>query len=101
MLSLQLNRIAPDYLCMDGTIPRARLPEVLERMDELAEYYGLSVANVFHAGGWQNPLHPLILHDASKEGDVRYARRRAWRGYFESMPCSGRRRLDRRTWRRR
>jgi glycolate oxidase len=63
-----VNCIAPDYLCMDGTIPRARLPEVLERMDELAEYYGLSVANVFHAG--DGNLHPLILYDASKEGDV-------------------------------
>lgn len=63
-----VNCIAPDYLCMDGTIPRARLPEVLERMDELAQQYGLSVANVFHAG--DGNLHPLILYDASKDGDV-------------------------------
>ncbi|PPD46103.1 MAG: FAD-binding oxidoreductase [Methylocystis sp.] len=60
--------IKPDYLCMDGTIPRARLPEVLEGMDALASKYGLQVANVFHAG--DGNLHPLILYDASIEGDV-------------------------------
>ncbi len=60
--------IKPDYLCMDGTIPRARLPEVLAGMDELARRDGLQVANVFHAG--DGNLHPLILYDASIEGDV-------------------------------
>ena len=59
--------IGPDYLCMDGTIPRARLPDVLAGMDELAQACGLRVANVFHAG--DGNLHPLILYDASKEGD--------------------------------
>jgi len=63
--------IGPDYLCMDGTIPRARLPEVLTRMDELAKARGLRVANVFHAG--DGNLHPLILYDASKEGDIERA----------------------------
>ena len=63
--------IGPDYLCMDGTIPRARLPEVLDGMSELAARYGLRVANVFHAG--DGNLHPLILYDASKEGDVERA----------------------------
>jgi glycolate oxidase len=63
--------IGPDYLCMDGTIPRARLPEVLTRMDELAKACGLRVANVFHAG--DGNLHPLILYDASKEGDIERA----------------------------
>jgi glycolate oxidase len=63
--------IKPDYLCMDGTIPRGRLPEVLAGMDELAKQYGLQVANVFHAG--DGNLHPLILYDASKEGDVERA----------------------------
>jgi glycolate oxidase len=65
--------IGPDYLCMDGTIPRARLPEVLSRIDELAKAYGLRVANVFHAG--DGNLHPLILYDASKDGDVERAER--------------------------
>lgn len=63
--------IGPDYLCMDGTIPRARLPEVLAGMDELAKSHGLRVANVFHAG--DGNLHPLILYDASKEGDIERA----------------------------
>ncbi|RTL81301.1 MAG: FAD-binding protein [Hyphomicrobiales bacterium] len=60
--------IKPDYLCMDGTIPRGRLPEVLAGMDEIAKAQGLQVANVFHAG--DGNLHPLILYDASIEGDV-------------------------------
>ncbi len=63
--------IQPDYLCMDGTIPRARLPEVLAGMDEIAKREGLQVANVFHAG--DGNLHPLILYDASKEGEVERA----------------------------
>ncbi|MBI3275942.1 MAG: FAD-binding protein [Methylocystis sp.] len=63
--------IGPDYLCMDGTIPRGRLPEVLGRMDELAKARGLRVANVFHAG--DGNLHPLILYDASKDGDIERA----------------------------
>src|SRR5271170_2509453 len=54
-----VGRIAPDYYCMDGTIPRAALPKVLRRMRELSESYGLAVANVFHAG--DGNLHPLIL----------------------------------------
>jgi len=56
---------------MDGTIPRGRLPEVLTRMDGLAKLHGLRVANVFHAG--DGNLHPLILYDASKEGDIERA----------------------------
>jgi glycolate oxidase len=60
--------IQPDYLCMDGTIPRARLPEVLAGMDAIAKREGLQVANVFHAG--DGNLHPLILYDASKEGEM-------------------------------
>jgi glycolate oxidase len=56
---------------MDGTIPRARLPEALAGMDRLAKEQGLSVANVFHAG--DGNLHPLILYDASKEGDIERA----------------------------
>src|SRR5438874_3506886 len=63
-----IGRISPDYYCMDGTIPRARLPEVLKRMRELSEQYGLAVANVFHAG--DGNLHPLILYDANKPGEL-------------------------------
>src|SRR3984893_5773837 len=63
-----VGRISPDYYCMDGTIPRAKLPQVLKRMRELSEHYGLAVANVFHAG--DGNLHPLILYDANKPGEL-------------------------------
>lgn len=65
------GRISPDYLCMDGTIPRRRLPEVLERMQALSQQYGLRVANVFHAG--DGNLHPLILFDANRPGELEQA----------------------------
>ena len=63
-----VGRISPDYYCMDGTIPRRRLAEVLARMEELSQHYGLKVANVFHAG--DGNLHPLILYDANKPGEL-------------------------------
>jgi glycolate dehydrogenase FAD-linked subunit len=63
-----VGRISPDYYCMDGTIPRAQLPRVLARMREMQEQYGLRVANVFHAG--DGNLHPLILYDANKPGEL-------------------------------
>lgn len=63
-----VGRIAPDYYCMDGTIPRRQLPHVLTRMNELSEAYGLGVANVFHAG--DGNLHPLILYDANVPGEL-------------------------------
>ncbi|WP_142847202.1 FAD-linked oxidase C-terminal domain-containing protein [Telmatospirillum sp. J64-1] len=66
-----VGRISPDYLCMDGTIPRRRLPEVLTRMTELSNQYGLRVANVFHAG--DGNLHPLILFDANVPGELEKA----------------------------
>ena len=66
-----VGRISPDYYCMDGTIPRARLPEVLRRMSELSDRHGLAVANVFHAG--DGNLHPLILYDANEPGAVEKA----------------------------
>jgi glycolate oxidase len=66
-----VGRISPDYYCMDGTIPRARLAEVLARMRELSAQHGLAVANVFHAG--DGNLHPLILYDANKPGDIERA----------------------------
>jgi glycolate oxidase len=66
-----VGRISPDYYCMDGTIPRGRLPEVLSRMAELSKQYGLRVANVFHAG--DGNLHPLILYDANEPGELERA----------------------------
>jgi glycolate dehydrogenase FAD-linked subunit len=60
-----------DYICMDGTIPTGRLPEVLKRMDEIVKSYGLAVANVFHAG--DGNLHPLILFDINKPGEMEKA----------------------------
>ena len=62
------GRIAPDYYVMDGTIPRGRLSEVLNRISELSEEYGLAVANIFHAG--DGNLHPLILFDANVPGEL-------------------------------
>jgi glycolate oxidase len=66
-----VGRISPDYYCMDGTIPRARLPQVLARMREFSETYRLAVANVFHAG--DGNLHPLILYDANQPGELERA----------------------------
>jgi glycolate dehydrogenase FAD-linked subunit len=66
-----VGRISPDYYCMDGTIPRARLAEVLARTRELSAQYGLRVANVFHAG--DGNLHPLILYDANKPDELERA----------------------------
>src|ERR1700679_2510515 len=63
-----VGRISPDYLCMDGTIPRAALPKALARIRDLSEKHGLRVANVFHAG--DGNLHPLILYDANKPGEL-------------------------------
>ena len=57
-----------DYMCLDGTIPVSSLPEVLRRIGELSEDYGLPVGNVFHAG--DGNMHPLILFDANKPGDL-------------------------------
>ena len=58
-----VGRISPDDLCMDGTIPTGRLPEVLRRIGEMSDSYGLKVANIFHAG--DGNLHPLIMFDAN------------------------------------
>jgi glycolate oxidase len=66
-----VGRISPDYYCVDGTIPRKRLPDVLTRMRELSQKHGLRVANVFHAG--DGNLHPLILYDANNEGELERA----------------------------
>jgi glycolate oxidase len=63
-----VGRISPDYYCMDGTIPRAKLPQVLARTRELSQKYGLRVANVFHAG--DGNMHPLILYDSNKPEEL-------------------------------
>ena len=65
------GRLAPDYLCMDGTIPRKQLSFVLDRMQEMSRQHGLRVANVFHAG--DGNLHPLILYDANVPGEIEAA----------------------------
>jgi len=63
-----VGRISPDYMCMDGTIPRKQLPFVLNRIGDLATKHKLRVANVFHAG--DGNLHPLILFDANKPEEL-------------------------------
>jgi glycolate dehydrogenase FAD-linked subunit len=66
-----VGAIGPDYMCMDGTIPRNQLSRVLAGMRVMSEKHGLRVANVFHAG--DGNLHPLILYDANKPGDIEKA----------------------------
>ena len=66
-----IGRISPDYYCMDGTIPRRRLAEVLRRVAEMSRRHGLRVANVFHAG--DGNLHPLILYDANRPHELEKA----------------------------
>lgn len=62
------GRVSPDYYCMDGTIPRNRLAEVLQGIEQLSQHYGLRCMNVFHAG--DGNLHPLILYDANQPGEL-------------------------------
>ncbi|HVH79151.1 MAG TPA: FAD-linked oxidase C-terminal domain-containing protein [Stellaceae bacterium] len=66
-----VGRISPDYYCMDGTIPRGRLAEVLREISRLSGVHGLRVANVFHAG--DGNLHPLILYDANQPDEIERA----------------------------
>ncbi len=63
-----VGRLSPDYYCMDGTIPRHQIANVLKRISELSEEYRQTVVNVFHAG--DGNLHPLILFDANNEGEL-------------------------------
>jgi glycolate oxidase len=64
-----VGRISPDYYCMDSTVPRARIGEVLRFIGELEKRYGLRCPNVFHAG--DGNLHPLILFDANNADELR------------------------------
>ena len=66
-----VGRLAPDYYCMDGTIPRGQVSNVLQEISRLSEEFGLPVANVFHAG--DGNLHPLILFDAGDPQQLRKA----------------------------
>jgi glycolate oxidase len=63
-----MGRLAPDMLCMDGTIPRRALPEVLARMAEMSKEFDLGFCNVFHAG--DGNLHPLIIFDVMKDDEL-------------------------------
>ena len=66
-----LATVLPDYYTIDGTIPRRCLPDVLDRVCELAAEYGLTVGNVFHAG--DGNIHPCIFYDSSKPGELESA----------------------------
>jgi len=66
-----VGRLSPDYYCMDGTIPRRHLADMLEHINDLANKYQLRVANVFHAG--DGNLHPLIMYDANLDGELHRA----------------------------
>ena len=62
------GRVSPDYYCMDGTIPKRALPQMLKAIAALSKEYGLRCMNVFHAG--DGNLHPLILYDANQPGEL-------------------------------
>jgi glycolate oxidase len=66
-----MGRLEPDMLCMDGTIPRRALPDVLDRISALSDEYGLVCCNVFHAG--DGNLHPLIVFDCMRTGELERA----------------------------
>lgn len=66
-----VGRITPDYLCMDGTIPRKRVAQMLTAIAAMEKKYGLRCANVFHAG--DGNLHPLIMYDANQPGELERA----------------------------
>ena len=63
------GRISPDYMCMDSTIPRKKLADILLAIAQMEKTYGLRCANVFHAG--DGNLHPLILYDANDPDQLR------------------------------
>ena len=67
-----MGRVSPDYYVQDGVVPRTKLPAVLRRIDALSEEHGLRVGNVFHAG--DGNLHPLVLYDATADGEYERAK---------------------------
>jgi glycolate oxidase len=72
-----MGRISPHYFVQDGVIPRTKLAEVLDRIDALSSEYGMTVANVFHAG--DGNLHPLVCYDGARAGEARRAEELAGR----------------------
>jgi glycolate oxidase len=82
-----VGRISPDYYVQDGVIPRTALPEVLRAISRMAAERGLRVANVFHAG--DGNLHPLVLYDASIEGQEQRAEELAAEILFECLRHGG------------
>lgn len=66
-----VGRLSPDFIVQDGVVPRSRLGEALQRIEDLSNEYGLRVANVFHAG--DGNLHPLILFDGRQSGELERA----------------------------
>lgn len=66
-----VGRLSPDFIVQDGVVPRSKLGYALNRIEELSRDAGIAVANVFHAG--DGNLHPLILFDGSKEGELHRA----------------------------
>ena len=66
-----LGVISPDYICMDGSIPRKKLGNVLNEIASLSKKYGLAVANCFHAG--DGNLHPLIMFDSNNAKELKKA----------------------------
>ena len=81
------GRLAPDYYCMDGTIPRREISNVLTRISEFGEEAGLAVLNVFHAG--DGNLHPLILFDAGRPGELERAEQLGGRILEECVRVGG------------
>jgi glycolate oxidase len=65
------GRISPDYMCMDSTIPKKRLGDILDAIKTMEDKYALRCVNVFHAG--DGNLHPLILFDANQAGELERA----------------------------
>ena len=72
-----MGRISPTYYVQDSVVPRTRLAEVLRLIDELSAEYGMTVANVFHAG--DGNLHPLVCYDGRLEGEAERAEELAGR----------------------
>ncbi len=70
-----MGRVSPDYYVQDGVIPRNKLAVVLKKIKQLSEQYGLTIANVFHAG--DGNLHPLILFNSAVEGEFEKVERLA------------------------
>jgi FAD/FMN-containing dehydrogenase len=64
-----VGQVRPSYLCCDGTVPRTKLPAVLNQVIEIGKKYDLAIGNVFHAG--DGNLHPLIMFDERNEDEMR------------------------------